>query len=360
MADCKPRVLRRDCKETTSGGTDEKQCPSFSFCAGNKTVSFDGECMTVTDRTYQIPDGTYSTVTFKDGCVVGVGQAPVVGYTPNECCGPAGSGGENGGDVTISAHPANLLKDTPDGLAVMPVIKGSGVSVKGSGTLSDPFIITASSSGGSGVVITSGSPTALTVERAGTDHTDPIEVALKSVMQSGRYGPFTINEFGQVTDFDKDNNYIKGIRVEPPLELKEENGEVTISLNMALLSAMMGNQNTGKSNQGTAPSGYYVSRTTRKVNVFSDNTYADYTVNGPVGGWVSFDSGGFGSPVVKQIGDSGSVTFSKALFSGGNTGFNQTDTVVIRAAGNEQMTGAVTIYTKQESISRQTDGGSNA
>ena len=360
MADCKPRVLRRDCKETTSGGTDEKQCPSFSFCAGNKTVSFDGECMTVTDRTYQIPDGTYSTVTFKDGCIVGVGHVAVPAYTPNECCGPAGSGNEGTGDVTISAHPANLLKDTPDGLVVTPVFKGSGVSVTGAGTLSDPFIITASASGEGGVFVTSGSPMALTVEGKGTDYTDPIEISLKTVMQSGRYGPFSINEYGQITEFDKDNDYIKTITADPPLQIEVKDGEAKLSLDIEYLRMLLGSSSDGDTTPatGTAPTGYYVSRVVRKPSMFSDSTVADYVVSGPVGGWVSYDGGVMSPTIVKQIGESGSLTFTKSLTSSASSGFNTEDTIVIKASDNEQMDGAVLIYTVKETLTPSTDNSS--
>lgn len=360
MADCKPRVLRRDCKETTSGGTDEKQCPSFSFCAGNKTVSFDGECMTVTDRTYQIPDGTYSTVTFKDGCIVGVGHGAVPMYTPNDCCGPAGSGNEGAGDVTISAHPANLLKDTPDGLVVTPVFKGSGVSVTGAGTLTDPFIITASASGEGGVFVTSGSPMALSVEGKGTDYTDPIEISLKTVMQSGRYGPFSINEYGQITEFDKDNDYIKTITADPPLQVEVKDGEAKLSLDIEYLRVLLGSSSDGDTtpSTGAAPTGYYVSRVVRKPSMFSDSTVADYVVSGPVGGWVSYDGGVMNPTIVKQIGESGTLTFTKSLTSSASSGFNTEDTIVIKASDNEQMDGAVLIYTVKETLTPSTDNSS--
>ncbi|ETD72768.1 hypothetical protein V757_02180 [Pelistega indica] len=91
-------------------------CQEVAFCAGNYTISFDGRCLHKSPRAYQIPNGTYSTVTFEDGCIVGVGQVAPAQYTPNECCAsPSVDGSDTSSDVQVSSAPANLLKRTPDG-----------------------------------------------------------------------------------------------------------------------------------------------------------------------------------------------------------------------------------------------------
>lgn len=67
--------------------TKKKKCKPFSVCVGNYSLIWDGSCASVQERTYKIPDGTYTSLTFQGGCIVGVGNAPVPQYTPQACCG---------------------------------------------------------------------------------------------------------------------------------------------------------------------------------------------------------------------------------------------------------------------------------
>ena len=53
------------------------KCKQFSLCVGNKSLHYDGNCLFVTDRKYKIPDGTYTSITFKNGCITGVDKAPL-------------------------------------------------------------------------------------------------------------------------------------------------------------------------------------------------------------------------------------------------------------------------------------------
>lgn len=236
MANCeKRRITRADCAKREDSDKD-KSCPSVSFCAGNLAITYDGSCLVAEPRQYQIPDGTYSTVTFKDGCIVGVGNLPVPRYTPNSCCGGVGEGvsldGENN---VISDDPSNLLTMTPAGLAVQPVFRGNGVTVTGSGTPTDPFTISlASSEGSGGASVTTLTPEALEV----TQTKAGAAVSMKPIIKSGRYGNLSINDFGQVTDVDTSDTPVVDIQVSSPLKVTNSDGRVTISLDEAKLKEL--------------------------------------------------------------------------------------------------------------------------
>lgn len=206
MADkpCK-RTLRKDCSKSTTKDTVLPPCPSVTFCAGNQTITFDGRCVTAVPRGYQIPDGTYTSVTFQDGCVVGVGDAPVAQYTPNQCCPAPGPGDLSGSgeEVRISNNPSNLLVRNADGLSVMPNFRGRGISITGSGTVNDPFILsTDSTSGGGGSFIASGTPESLSVSGEGTSAQNPMLISMLPVVTGGKKNGISFNDYGQITGID--------------------------------------------------------------------------------------------------------------------------------------------------------------
>ncbi|ETD67552.1 hypothetical protein V757_11220 [Pelistega indica] len=211
MAEC--RKLRKDCPADADDKPKEP-CPPVAFCAGNQMVTFDGECLSVEPRAVTIPDGTFSQITFSGGCIVGVGQAPVPTYTPNACCGSPGETVGNLPDLAdiISNDPSNLLKQTPTGLAVQPVFRGRGVVVTGSGTPTDPFTITTSDSS-VGISVSTSTPEAIEVTYDA--YTSTYSVGLKSNKMSGIYGPFTVNDYGQIVAYDAQDAPITAIQGDP-------------------------------------------------------------------------------------------------------------------------------------------------
>lgn len=118
-----------------------KNCKPFTMCVGNKTFVWDGDCAYIQDREFQIPDGTYTSITFTNGCITGVGQAPIQQYTPQACCGEdevKNQGDTNGLEVSnVLGNLANIQNGV---LSVTPVWNANGnVEVTGLGTADRPW-----------------------------------------------------------------------------------------------------------------------------------------------------------------------------------------------------------------------------
>lgn len=134
--------------------------PAFNLCVGDRTLVWDGFCPTV-ERTRRTPDGTYTSVTVVDGCIVDYGYAEEATYTPPYCnpnpasCQDNGTGTSAG--ITISASPDNSLVHTASGLMTRTYVQGGkGVTVSGTGTVTNPYIISSGASvnvGGSTVIV---------------------------------------------------------------------------------------------------------------------------------------------------------------------------------------------------------------
>lgn len=118
-----------------------KMCKPFSICVGNHSLIWDGSCASIVKRKYQIPNGTYTSVTFENGCIVGVGQAPIPQYTPQACC--DGNGGDQVGgtqELTRAKGVNNLVTITNGAISVEPMWDAKGnIRVDGNGTPEKPW-----------------------------------------------------------------------------------------------------------------------------------------------------------------------------------------------------------------------------
>lgn len=132
---CKP------CK--TALPIKHKKCKPFSLCVGNFTLIFDGVCPRIEPRQYQIPDGTYTSITFNNGCITAVGEAPIPQYTPQQCCGgeeDLAHNSEASADLSTTNIPGNLARIQNGAIVVKPVWDMTGnVVVSGLGTGDKPY-----------------------------------------------------------------------------------------------------------------------------------------------------------------------------------------------------------------------------
>lgn len=118
-----------------------KTCKPFSICVGNHSLIWDGSCASIVKRKYQIPNGTFTSVTFEDGCIVGVGQAPIPQYTPQACC-DGDTVEQVGGtqDLTRAKGVNNLVTITNGAISVEPMWDANGnIRVDGNGTANKPW-----------------------------------------------------------------------------------------------------------------------------------------------------------------------------------------------------------------------------
>lgn len=134
------------------------------------------------------PDGVYGKVVIANGCLVGVEPEDVPLYTGSPCSPlPGGCGGSEGGS---SIGPGF----TPGNTTVTCSIEaGSGVSVSGSGTDADPYVISAEN----GVYVRSENA-AITITGAGT-RANPFSFKHKAGLATTVNG-MTFDAFGHLTN----------------------------------------------------------------------------------------------------------------------------------------------------------------
>lgn len=193
-------------KPDTTTPTTPQATPAFSVCIADYTLHWDGTHATL-ERTRVTTDGTYGSITLQDGCVVGYGDCEIPTYTPPYCnpnpapCGD-GTGGATGTTATISPRAGNQLATDDYGLYAKSYVQGgTGVTVTGHGTQSSPYIVTmAENTGGptDGKIVGQGG---ISVEQRGGVYFLSMP---RAELTAGKYGAFTINEYGQITGVDDD------------------------------------------------------------------------------------------------------------------------------------------------------------
>ena len=177
--------------------------PAFDLCVGDHTLHWDGFCPTV-ERPRHTPDGTYTSVTVVDGCIVGYGYAEEATYTPPYCnpnpthCQETGTGAT--ADVKISASPDNTLTQTSGGLFTRSYVQGgNGVTVGGTGTVTNPYTVSLSTSTTTGGTVAVVGRNGLVSE---TTNTGVTYVGLEdSGVKTGVYDvtdQFTVDRFGRI------------------------------------------------------------------------------------------------------------------------------------------------------------------
>lgn len=192
------------CPQPEQPDTTPKTTPAFSVCIMDYTLHWDGTHATL-ERSRLTTDGTYGSITVHDGCVVGFGECEVPVYTPPYCNpNPApcndGSGAGNGATATVSPRAENQLAMDQYGLFSKAYVKGdTGITVTGSGTQSSPYLISvAKNTGGAtdGKIIGQGG---ISVEERNGVYFISLP---RTTITAGKYGPFSINDYGQITDID--------------------------------------------------------------------------------------------------------------------------------------------------------------
>ena len=166
---CNPRMTTSCEKHTLATGDTEKTAylaEDISVC-----LPFGGELYTDGGILKHEPasnppaDGVYGKVVVKNGCIVDVQPEDVAIHTsapcapipsPCDCAGGGSSGG--GGMAQPSTTAGNLFEYDAAGRPLVRVFmeEGSGVTLDGSGTKSDPYILSSSAVGGGNSVIAAG------------------------------------------------------------------------------------------------------------------------------------------------------------------------------------------------------------
>lgn len=209
----------------------------FSLCVGDYSLHWDGTHLTHT-RERVTPDGTYGSITLHDGCVVSYGDCEIPTYTPPYCnpnpvpCSEVGSGNTAGATATVSPTAGNTLKYDSFGLFAKTYLSGgTGITVNGDGTQQRPYTISLQgnadgNSGNEATVV--GSGVIEVVERNGVSY-----ITLKKPsIDAGKYGPFTISEYGTITAIDDNASILStsNLKVGKELTLTTLDGDVFLGL----------------------------------------------------------------------------------------------------------------------------------
>lgn len=170
---------------------------AFSIRIGNKILSFENGQLTLADVLNPVNDGTYNQVTIVNGQIIGASdQVPT--YTPDTCC-PDVPGTNPAGAIPLVQSSDNLLQQAGGAYFVTPIFQDSAsVTWSGAGTTNDPFIATASSSGGGGTgTVEPGNCIEVTPTATGVEvgHED-------SPVGSSTFMGMTIDQCGHVTATD--------------------------------------------------------------------------------------------------------------------------------------------------------------
>lgn len=233
------RVLSKDCPpdDTPKPRVGEP----FTVCVGNYTLVYDGYILKKEARSYQVPDGAYTQLTFSDGCIVGAGQAPIAAYTPSDCCSPPGrdTGGTVAPTADISPVACNWLSVSPQGYFVTPHIFGdAGIQVSGCGTSSDPMVIKLAGGGGgsSGSVAAQSPNGTITVHGSGAP-SDPLTVDLAPIGVSGVYGGFSVDSYGRITNYSAGGSTVNAVYGGRGVTVTTTSGVATVELTGSAMAA---------------------------------------------------------------------------------------------------------------------------
>lgn len=158
MSDKDCRVVSAPCEKVVKEATASGGCPEFSVCLpfGGKLFS-EGGCVNYEPGTPP-PDGVYSKVVIKDGCIVGLELADLPLYTNSPCApvpAPCDCDGGGGSLPDPSVVTGNLFRYDAAGrpLVLLSAKAGDGVSITGSGTADNPLVISAKPGESAGIQI---------------------------------------------------------------------------------------------------------------------------------------------------------------------------------------------------------------
>lgn len=158
MSDKDCRVVSAPCEKVVKEATASGGCPEFSVCLpfGGKLFS-EGGCVNYEPGTPP-PDGVYSKVVIKDGCIVGLELADLPLYTNSPCApvpAPCDCDGGGGSLPDPSVVTGNLFRYDAAGrpLVLLSAKAGDGVSITGMGTADNPLVISANPGESAGIQI---------------------------------------------------------------------------------------------------------------------------------------------------------------------------------------------------------------
>ena len=236
--DCRNYNKVTQCEPQELNNQAARICEPFSICLpfGQRLV-YDGECLRVEDGA-TIADGEYGVIVVRNNCIVDARPNPVFDYTPPPCAPNPSSCSETSDGITLQPTADNLLSIDASGRlgAVLVYEAGTGISITGAGTTRSPLQISLTETEAQTTHITSATLQALTVQGSGTLQDPYVLSVTDSGISPGNYLGLEIDRFGRVTGYEKmDEGQITSIIPGPGIDVKTQGGVASISLTTTTL-----------------------------------------------------------------------------------------------------------------------------
>ena len=229
---CRSTIKRLDCGNIIEPQAKNTYEP-FSVCLPfGRQLVWDGQGLRL-QGSITTADGRYGLFTVEHGCITSAEEQPVCEYTAQPCtpaAAPCGDGGSS--SAVLQPGPDNILNFDASGRLggqIKYSTNTAGLTLSGYGTTSSPLVIDYAP-GAADKTYVQGTTSAVTVTGAGTA-TSPYAIAhTGSVLGSGTYGGFTIDDFGHITGYEEQDLGLTKVQAGIGVNVTQNGTIATVSL----------------------------------------------------------------------------------------------------------------------------------
>ena len=235
---CRKTIKKTSCESDVENQSAPVYEP-FTVCLPfGASLEWDGQGLIYHESANPISDGVYGTITVQGNCIASAGAEPVCEYTPAPCApaaGPCSGTGSGGAGVAISPSSDNLTYlDTANRLKTTLFYRaGTGISMSGSGTKSDPLVVSSvddSGSDGTGFIRLISGNSGVKVTGSGTSSAPYMVSHVENGGVSGMCGPFTLDEYGHVIGYNEQASSVLAVMGATDIDVTTNGGIVTVAL----------------------------------------------------------------------------------------------------------------------------------
>lgn len=229
MDTCRANPRHMDCGNSVKSASPEY--PAFKVCLPfGRALYWDGQGMRLMGEAV-LADGVYGQITVVDGCITNAELQPVCEYTPAPCTPAVTPCGDSSSSVSLQPGTDNLLNFDAAGRlgAQIHYSAGTGISISGSGTTSDPLLLSADFPDQESTYIQGGMGP-VTVSGTGVS-SDPYEISHgTSGIAAGTYGNITVDDYGHIIAVDDSGGAITSITDIGGLKIQQTGTTVQLGL----------------------------------------------------------------------------------------------------------------------------------
>ena len=235
---CRKTIKKTSCESDAENQSAPVYEPFTACLPFGASLEWDGQGLIYHESANPISDGVYGTITVQGNCIASAGAEPVCEYTPAPCApaaGPCSGTGSGGAGVAISPSADNLTYlDTANRLKTTLFYRaGTGISMSGSGTKSDPLVVSSvgdSGSDGTGFIRLISGNSGVKVTGSGTSSAPYMVSHVENGGVSGMCGPFTLDEYGHVIGYNEQASSVLAVMGATDIDVTTNGGIVTVAL----------------------------------------------------------------------------------------------------------------------------------